>query len=54
VGDTELAWEQGDTLVAPPWHWIEHDNQGREPACLFSFNDEPAVRALGLWQEEHT
>jgi gentisate 1,2-dioxygenase len=53
VGDTELAWERGDTFVAPPWHWIEHDNaSGSEPACLFSFDDEPAIRALGLWQEE--
>jgi gentisate 1,2-dioxygenase len=53
VGETELTWEPGDTFVAPPWHWIEHDNgSAGEPACLFSFNDEPAIRALGLWQEE--
>ena len=53
IGETELAWEPGDTFVAPPWHWIQHDNgSAGEPACLFSFNDEPAVRALGLWQEE--
>src|SRR2546427_351688 len=52
-GETELAWEPGDTFVAPPWHWIQHDNgSAGQPACLFSFNDEPAVRALGLWQEE--
>ena len=53
IADTPLSWERGDTFVAPPWHWIEHVNASRaEPACLFSFNDEPAVRALGLWQEE--
>jgi gentisate 1,2-dioxygenase len=53
IGETELTWERGDTFVAPPWRWIEHDNGAAgEPACLFSFNDEPAVRALGLWQEE--
>lgn len=53
IGDVELAWEPGDTFVAPPWHWIEHDNASTsEPACVFSFTDEPAVRALGLWQEE--
>jgi gentisate 1,2-dioxygenase len=53
IGDAELTWEPGDTFVAPPWHWIEHDNGSTsEAACLFSFNDEPAVRALGLWQEE--
>jgi len=53
VDETELTWEPGDTFVAPPWHWIEHDNGSTsEPACLFSFTDEPAIRALGLWREE--
>jgi gentisate 1,2-dioxygenase len=53
IGEAALAWEPGDTMVAPPWQWIEHDNgSAAEPACLFSFNDEPAVRALGLWQEQ--
>ncbi|HEX3178204.1 MAG TPA: cupin domain-containing protein [Methylomirabilota bacterium] len=53
VADVTLDWETGDTFVAPPWHWIEHDNTAStRPACLFSFSDEPAVRALGLWQEE--
>jgi gentisate 1,2-dioxygenase len=52
VGDRTLAWERGDTFVAPPWHWIEHRNAGDAPACVFQFNDEPAVRALGLFQEE--
>jgi gentisate 1,2-dioxygenase len=51
LGDANIAWEKGDTFVAPPWHWTSHE--GREaPACLFSFNDEPALRALGLYQEE--
>ena len=52
VGDQTLAWERGDTFVVPPWHWITHDNPTGAPACLFQFNDEPAVRALGLFQEE--
>jgi gentisate 1,2-dioxygenase len=53
IGDTKLTWETGDTFVAPPWHWIEHENgSGREPACLFWFSDEPALRALGLYAEE--
>ena len=53
VGDTALTWETGDTFVAPPWHWIEHVNgSAAEPACLFSFDDEPALRALGLYAEE--
>jgi gentisate 1,2-dioxygenase len=52
VGEHVLAWERGDTFVAPPWHWLEHEHRGAEPACLFQFDDEPVLRALGLWQEE--
>ena len=52
IGDTTIAWERGDTFVAPPWHWVRHANAAAEPACLFQFNDEPAVRALGLYDEE--
>src|SRR5262249_28688690 len=52
IGDRTLTWERGDTFVAPPWHWIEHANPGQAVACLFQFNDEPAVRALGLYREE--
>ncbi|MBI4635448.1 MAG: cupin domain-containing protein [Candidatus Rokubacteria bacterium] len=53
VGDATLAWEEGDTFVAPPWHWVHHRNlSATVPACLFQFNDEPALRALGLWHEE--
>jgi gentisate 1,2-dioxygenase len=52
VGDARFEWAAGDTFVAPPWTWVEHRNPARAPACLFQFNDEPAVRALGLWDEE--
>ena len=53
VGDAKLLWEAGDCFAAPPWQWIEHENLAAgEPACLFSYNDEPALRALGLWREE--
>jgi gentisate 1,2-dioxygenase len=52
VGESVLAWEAGDTFVAPPWHWLEHEQRGERPACLFQFNDEPVMQALGLWQEE--
>ncbi|PYN61062.1 MAG: cupin [Candidatus Rokuibacteriota bacterium] len=53
VGDAVLAWEEGDTLVVPPWHRVEHRNLSPSaPACLFQFNDEPVLRVLGLWQEE--
>jgi gentisate 1,2-dioxygenase len=52
IGERTLAWERGDTFVAPPWHPVAHGNAGDRPACLFQFNDEPALRALGLYQEE--
>jgi gentisate 1,2-dioxygenase len=53
VGDQVLDWEAGDAFVVPPWHPVEHRNRsGSAPACLFHLNDEPALRALGLWQEE--
>jgi len=53
VGERAFEWEAGDTFVAPPWHWVEHRNgSAAGPACLFSFNDEPVLKALGLWQEE--
>jgi gentisate 1,2-dioxygenase len=50
IGDAVFAWEPGDTFVAPRWHRVEHVNLApAAPACLFQFNDEPALRALGLW-----
>jgi gentisate 1,2-dioxygenase len=52
VGESVLAWEAGDTFVAPPWQWLEHEHRGDGPACLFQFDDEPVLQALGLWQEE--
>jgi gentisate 1,2-dioxygenase len=53
IGDASFAWETGDCLVAPPWQWVEHRNALSDaPAALFSFSDEPVLRALGLWHEE--
>lgn len=53
IGDAVFDWGPGDTFVAPPWHWVEHANRSASrPACLVAFNDEPALRALGLLHEE--
>ena len=53
IGDSDIAWEQGDCFVAPSWHWIEHRNgSASAPACLFHLTDEPVLTALGLWREE--
>jgi gentisate 1,2-dioxygenase len=53
IGDHTLDWQAGDVFVVPPWHRVIHRNRsGQAPACLFHLNDEPALRALGLLQEE--
>ena len=52
IGESTIAWAPGDSFAAPPWHWIEHRSAAGAPAALFQLNDEPALRALGLWQEE--
>jgi gentisate 1,2-dioxygenase len=53
IGDETFTWEQGDCVAVPPWQWVQHHNlPASRPACLYHFTDEPALRALGLWQEE--
>ncbi len=53
IGEETISWEQGDCVAVPPWHWVQHKSRSASaPACLFHFNDEPAVRALGLYLEE--
>jgi len=45
-------WAEGDTFVVPCWAWHAHENEGMEPAILFSINDDPVMRALGFEREE--
>ena len=53
VGDTTLEWGPRDCFVAPNWAWHEHANlSSSEDAVLFSVNDTPLVRYLGLYREE--
>ena len=53
VGDTTLEWGSRDCFVAPNWAWHEHANlSSSEDAVLFSVNDTPLVRYLGLYREE--
>jgi gentisate 1,2-dioxygenase len=52
VGDEILEWSKGDTFALPLWSWHEHEGFGELPALLFSMNDAPAMRALGLYREE--
>lgn len=52
IGDSVLEWAQGDTFVLPLWQWHSHENPGFDDAILFSMNDMPVMRALGLYREE--
>lgn len=52
VGGQRFDWSPGDFFVVPPWTWHEHAGQAPEPAILFSVQDIPALKALGLYREE--
>lgn len=52
VGGRRFDWSQGDLFLVPSWLWHEHVNPGSEPAILFSVQDFPAMKALGLYEEE--
>ena len=46
-------WSEKDIFVVPSWSLHEHGNASEsEDACLFSFNDLPVMRALGIYHEE--
>lgn len=51
IGDQRLEWGPGDTFALPYWFEHHHGNPTSEDALLFSFSDEPAIRALGLYRE---
>jgi gentisate 1,2-dioxygenase len=52
VGDQTFEWEEKDIFSVPSWCPHSHGNaSGSEEACLFSFNDFPAMRALALYRE---
>jgi gentisate 1,2-dioxygenase len=53
INGEALQWKEGDFLVIPPLAWHEHANaSGSDPAVLFSIQDFPTLKALGLYREE--
>jgi gentisate 1,2-dioxygenase len=52
VGDERYEWSRGDFLVIPALYWHQHSNSASEPAVLFSIQDYPTLKALGLYREE--
>jgi gentisate 1,2-dioxygenase len=47
-----LEWQRNDVFAVPGWRWTRLANPGREPVFLYSVNDEPTLRKLGLYREE--
>ena len=52
INAQRFDWERGDFFVVPPWTWHEHANEGQAEAILFSIQDTPVIKALGLSREE--
>ena len=50
VGGQRFDWEEKDIFCVPAWTAYSHASA--EESCLFSFNDFPAMKALGLYREE--
>ena len=45
-------WKPWDAIHIPAWSWHRHENRRDQGTILYSMNDWPAVKALGLYREE--
>ena len=52
VNGRPFDWSEGDFFVVPSYFWHEHANTGGEPAILFSLQDFPLMKSLGIYREE--
>lgn len=53
INGQRFDWEEKDIFALPSWAVHSHANaSSTEEACLFSFNDFPAMRALALYREQ--
>ncbi|MFM0734772.1 cupin domain-containing protein [Paraburkholderia sediminicola] len=53
INGTKYSWKEKDIFCVPAWAMHEHANgDASDDACLFSFNDFPVIRKLGLWLEK--
>jgi gentisate 1,2-dioxygenase len=51
LGGQRIEWQKGDTFALPIWCPHQHA-AGDANAVLFSFTDEPVLKALGQYREE--
>ena len=49
IAGQRFEWEEKDIFALPSWALLRHG--ANEEAVLFSFDDLPAMRALGLYRE---
>ena len=53
INGRRFDWQEHDIFCVPSWAWHEHVNASQtEDACLFCFNDLPAIEAMGFYREE--
>jgi gentisate 1,2-dioxygenase len=52
IGSHVFDWSAGDFFVVPSYFWHEHANVGTEPAILFSIQDFPLMKNIGIYREE--
>jgi gentisate 1,2-dioxygenase len=53
IDGQRFVWGKGDIIAMPPWVLHEHANSSAgEDAVLFSIQDTPVLKALGLYYEE--
>lgn len=53
IDGRRFDWQEHDIFCVPSWAWHEHVNTSQtEDACLFCFNDLPAIEAMGFYREE--
>ena len=53
IDGKRFDWKKGDTFAVPVWCVHEHVNTSEnKESLLFSFSDEPIMRAAGLYREQ--
>ena len=52
AGGQELSFEKHDLVALPPWIIHELINDGGEESILFSVNDRPLLKSIGLYRAE--
>ncbi len=53
INGQRFDWQEHDVFCVPSWAWHEHVNTSQtDDACLFCFNDLPAIQSMHYYREE--